>query len=348
MFNLFTKKQFRAQFQEFFENRTAEDKEKEDKFLANKYSGSMVMDVKLASVKYKTLESKKNKNVGQFDYVIDYAVKDAYGDTLYQTSIETSSGVIATHSYHVNNIDMNAVESQANFHKEVLSNAIDHNLVKLFRSEKLLEVLNDTSQFKRESGLEALTIAIPDKRVSNLDEATKACVTIRSDEGHGSGFIISRSGYILTNHHVIANMDVPEVVLSDGTKQEASIIRSSKIHDIALLKIPAQDVLPFSIDIISEASPGTSVYAIGTPASSSLNQSVSKGIISGIRTDDTGNTLIQTDASVNPGNSGGVLTSKQGEVVGVVSSKMSGFGVEGIAFGIPIESVSEALKLNFK
>ena len=346
--DLFSEKQYRSRFSEFLETRSGEENEEDDKYITNQYSGKVNMDVKLKSVKFITSLNKKNTKIGNYDYVMDYVLKDAYGDTLYQTSIESSSGVLDKSMRGMSKSNMDGITEQRNMFYKVLDNAIDHNLVKLFRTKEFLAVLNDTSQLKRETEFEALTIAIPDKSVSNLDEATKACVTIRSDEGHGSGFIISRSGYILTNHHVIANMDVPEVVLSDGTKQEASIIRSSKIHDIALLKIPRQDVIPFKVDIASEASPGTTVYAIGTPASSSLNQSVSKGIISGIRTDDIGNHLIQTDASVNPGNSGGVLTSKQGKVIGVVSSKMSGFGVEGIAFGIPIESAIEVLRLDFK
>jgi S1-C subfamily serine protease len=346
--DIFSEKQYRSRFSEFLETRSGKENKEDDKYITNQYSGKVNMDVKLKSVKFITSLNKKNIKIGNYDYVMDYVLKDAYGDTLYQTSIESSSGVLDKSLRRVSKLNMEGITEQRKMFYKMLDNAIDHNLVKLFRTKEFLAVLNDTSQLKRETEFEPLTIAIPDKSVSNLDEATKASVTIRSDKGHGSGFIISRSGYILTNHHVIAAMDVPEVVLNDGTKQEASIIRTSKVHDIALLKIPAQDIIPFKIDIKSDVFPGTSVYAIGTPASSSLNQSVSKGIVSAKRKDDLGNELIQTDASVNPGNSGGVLTSKDGQVVGVVSSKMSGYGVEGIAFGIPIKSASEALKLNFK
>lgn len=87
---------------------------------------------------------------------------------------------------------------------------------------------------------------------------------------------------------------------------------------------------------------------MGTPTAEDLSQTISKGIISGIRKTDGDKKLIQTDASINAGNSGGAIIDKDGLVIGVVSSKLKGFGIEGVAFGIPSYEIFERLKINIK
>jgi S1-C subfamily serine protease len=113
-----------------------------------------------------------------------------------------------------------------------------------------------------------------------------------------------------------------------------------------LIQIEAENLVPFRISTNS-AQIAEEIYAVGTPTAEDLGQSISRGIVSGVRSGDGGTKLIQTDASINGGNSGGAMINKQGEVLGVVQAKVKGFGVEGIAFGIPAEIVVEKLRLKF-
>ncbi|RMG37710.1 MAG: DegQ family serine endoprotease [Gammaproteobacteria bacterium] len=155
----------------------------------------------------------------------------------------------------------------------------------------------------------------------------------------GSGFIISKDGYILTNHHVVDGADTVEVRLSDRRVFDAKVIGSDKASDVALIKIDATDLPTVKIGKSSELEVGEWVLAIGSPFG--FDHSVTAGIVSA-----KGRSLpsenyvpfIQTDVAINPGNSGGPLFNMDGEVVGINSqiySRTGGF--MGLSFAIPIE-----------
>ncbi|PCI97650.1 MAG: hypothetical protein COB15_07270 [Flavobacteriales bacterium] len=193
---------------------------------------------------------------------------------------------------------------------------------------------------------EKLEIDFKEKLTESEDVLTyikQATVTIKTSSGHGSGFFISSNGYILTNEHVIDGGGDIEVELSNGLIIDAKIIRESSKKDVALLKVTGKGFK--SIPIFEDkTSAGMEVYAIGTPKDLALGQTVTKGIISGHRAF-KGNTYIQTDVSINTGNSGGPLINLEGEVLGIVASKMIGEGIEGIGFGIPIIKALETLNI---
>lgn len=163
----------------------------------------------------------------------------------------------------------------------------------------------------------------------------------------GTGFFITDQGYILTNNHVVEGTKEVTIILSDGTEQQASIIGTDLYSDIAVLKtdgnIPAVAKLGNS-DVLQ---PGESVIAIGSPLGNFKN-TVTVGVVSATgRAIDTGNgyqieDLIQTDAAINHGNSGGPLVNLVGEVVGintlVVRNTNGGDVVEGLGFAIPVNT----------
>jgi len=165
----------------------------------------------------------------------------------------------------------------------------------------------------------------------------------------GSGFVISEDGYILTNHHVVADADRIEVRFSDRSFYEAKVIGSDKASDIALIKIDAKGLPTVKIGSGKDVEVGEWVLAIGSPFG--FDYSVTAGIVSA-----TGRSLpsenyvpfIQTDVAINPGNSGGPLIDLNGQVVGVNSqiySRTGGF--MGLSFAIPIElamNVAEQLR----
>lgn len=167
-------------------------------------------------------------------------------------------------------------------------------------------------------------------------------------EVSGSGVFISADGYILTNNHVVENTTTLAVILADGSRQEASLVGTDQYADLAVLKIdgpvPAVAVLGNS----DALEPGETVIAIGSPLGDFKN-SVTVGVVSATgRSIDTGSGyqiegLIQTDAAINQGNSGGPLVNLAGEVVGintlVVRSSESGAVAEGLGFAIPAGTV---------
>ncbi len=162
--------------------------------------------------------------------------------------------------------------------------------------------------------------------------------------GSGSGVILTADGYIATNAHVVSSLSANgavKVYLQDGTAYDATLVGTDELTDLAVIKIEAQNLPAANVGISSEAVVGDTVYAIGNPLGV-LASSVTDGIISGLDrlvTMENGEmTLMQTNAAVNPGNSGGGLFNSKGELIGIVNAKATGANVEGIGFAIPIDT----------
>ena len=157
--------------------------------------------------------------------------------------------------------------------------------------------------------------------------------------GTGSGVIISSDGYIVTNNHVIDGATDLEITLNNRKKYKASLIGTDKKNDIALLKIDAEDILPYiPFSDSDNLNIGEWVLAVGNPYN--LTSTVTAGIISAKGRDLQGNystdSFIQTDAAVNPGNSGGALVNSRGELVGIntaISTKTGSY--IGYSFAVP-------------
>ena len=168
-------------------------------------------------------------------------------------------------------------------------------------------------------------------------------------QGQGSGFILDKSGHILTNYHVVegANRGI-EVQMSNKHRYSAKVIGTDKTHDLALLQIDAPNLQPVTLADSAQLSVGQKVYAIGNPFG--LSGTMTRGIISSIRSvrGAEGSPIedaIQTDAAINPGNSGGPLLNSRGEVIGI-NTMIASNGAEqssGIGFAIPINTAKAVL-----
>ncbi len=167
----------------------------------------------------------------------------------------------------------------------------------------------------------------------------------------GSGFILTEDGYILTNEHVIEDANSITVAMYDGTKYPATLIGYDVSNDIAVLKIDAKGLSPVTLGNSDALEVGDEVIAIGNPLGE-LTFSLTKGIVSALNravtlSSNVTMNLIQTDAAINSGNSGGALFNMYGEVVGITNAKYSSSGYSGeasidnIGFAIPINSVRE-------
>lgn len=164
--------------------------------------------------------------------------------------------------------------------------------------------------------------------------------------GVGSGIIMEKDGYIITNAHVVDYADTIKVVLDGGKGDyKAEIVGVDRRTDLAVIKIDAENIglelTPAEMGNSADVKVGERILIIGTPQSEDFAGSVTQGIISGLnRSVSSGNTLysgaIQVDAAINRGNSGGALVNSYGQVIGINSAKLIDIGTEGLGFSIPI------------
>lgn len=261
------------------------------------------------------------------EVTIEWELTDVYGQPQYKKVVKGDSGefrVLGDHEEAVFNC---------------INDAVTSSYLKFMGAPELRQLLNK----EENKALEFEDIALNrGLNPSEIEQAMEASVTVKTNLGHGSGFVVSSDGYIVTNLHVIANAKKIEILSTDQIPLEAVLIRQNEYKDLALLKV--EKSFPYSFPISTEKNYkiGDDIYAIGTPNSVELGQSLSKGIISGERNSEE-DRYIQTDASVNTGNSGGAMINGQGMLLGVVNSKMSGIGVEGIGFAIPAFEIGKAL-----
>jgi serine protease Do len=169
----------------------------------------------------------------------------------------------------------------------------------------------------------------------------------RYKSGLASGIIFREDGYIVTNYHVVEEISSIVVVLDSGERFDAEVKGTDERSDLAILKINAGNLPKATFGNSNAISVGDMAIAIGTPYNLSLRGTTTSGIISAINRDLVINnrtmSLIQTDASVNPGNSGGPLINKYGQIIGIISAKI-GEDFEGLGFAIPMNTAKEIIE----
>jgi S1-C subfamily serine protease len=309
------------------------------KVLKGAFLDNLLVNATIKEISYYSINTPKT-TVGlqaliYSEMVIVWQVLDYYKQPIYTQEIKSVSGEFKNN------------KSDTMF-GHIVKDAIEYSFIEFLSSDSVIKLLEDNSQSDIENSMVELAIPKSKKYVDNVGSAVKASLTIKTKKGHGSGFFISNSGHIVTNYHVVSDTAGLLAVLNNGKEYKIKVLRTSKIHDLALLKIEAENEFAFNLNNEIDYEIATDIYAIGTPSGEDLSQTLSKGIISGNRKLDAERSLIQTDASINGGNSGGVVIDKKANVVGVVSSKLKGYGIEGVAFCIPTKEVVKSLKLNVK
>ena len=183
--------------------------------------------------------------------------------------------------------------------------------------------------------------------ISSSVEALSYSGQTRQGTSTGSGFILTDDGYVVTNYHVIEGAVSVKVVMDNQEEYDAEVVGYDALNDVAVLKIDGKDLPAVTLGSSDQLSIGDMVVAIGNPLGS-LTATLTVGYVSGkdrqVSTDSTVINMIQTDAAINSGNSGGPLFNMYGEVVGITSAKYSGTtssgaSIEGIGFAIPIDDV---------
>ena len=219
----------------------------------------------------------------------------------------------------------------------------------------------------RNSGFQALlrpdgiVDSASDEAVVAVEQVKRSVVVIQviTEEGTstGTGIIMTENGYIATNHHVVEGATRIRVKFYDGTYAYAELVGSSDMDDLAVIKVERTGLIPATFAKSSECYVGQTVWAIGNPSGIELAWTTTRGIISykdrEVKIYHNDGTLakklrlIQTDANVNPGNSGGPLVDERGHVVGVVSMKLAN-NYEGLGFAIPSDGAVEILEAIMK
>jgi S1-C subfamily serine protease len=178
-----------------------------------------------------------------------------------------------------------------------------------------------------------------------ISDAVGAVVLVLSGDGHGSGVLISSDGYVLTDAHVVGSDKYVKIRWSDGLEGLGEVVRSDKRRDVALIKTDPRGRSPLPLRT-QAPDPGATVFAIGAPEDPKLQSTVTRGVVSASNRIVDGFSFIQSDVTVNPGNSGGPLLDEKGEVLGLTDWKLqTGDGATGLNFFTPIGDALAFLSL---
>lgn len=207
---------------------------------------------------------------------------------------------------------------------------------------KTLSDLIDEIERQSDIKLSELKDELKDIRIKSADfsaivnDVLQSVVSVKTNVGQGSGAIIDRKGYVVTNVHVISGASTVRVLTYSGKTYDANtLVGYDENVDIAVLKIDASDLRALNFGDSDEVKVGEKVIAAGNPAG--LAFTVTEGIVSAFRTAQNNIKYIQTDVPINPGNSGGPLINTKGEIIGINNFKVGGF--EGLGFAISSNNV---------
>ena len=192
-------------------------------------------------------------------------------------------------------------------------------------------------------------LSLQDIYMQNIDSVVSISCTGYGGSSTGTGVILTSNGYIVTNAHVVDGAGSIDVLLTDDRVFSASLMGSDEISDLAVLQIQAEDLIPAQFGDSAQLRIGDTVVAIGDPLGIDFRGTYTDGIVSAINRDVDMDgrtmTLIQTNAALNSGNSGGPLINCYGQVIGINTMKIGAFtdaaGVEGIGFAIPSITVKD-------
>ena len=216
-----------------------------------------------------------------------------------------------------------------------------------FNSMQLQQTPKSQDNIPMEGGLSLQEIYL-----QNIPSVVSISCSSYSSSSTGTGVILTEDGYIVTNAHVVDGAGSIDVLLTDDRVFSANLIGSDEISDLAVLQVQAQDLVPATFGDSAQLRIGDIVAAIGDPLGVKFRGTYTDGIVSAINRDVDMDgrtmTLIQTNAALNSGNSGGPLINCYGQVIGINTMKIGAFtdsaGVEGIGFAIPSATVKDIVE----
>jgi S1-C subfamily serine protease len=227
---------------------------------------------------------------------------------------------------------------------DALADAFSMAVRNLLGEKQFFDLAVSSTELKMEGKSTAIKLTPPSTTGSTIGEIANiksAVVTLFAGDSMGSGFIVSEDGYILSNQHVVGDARYVRIKFSSGIEVNGEVVSLNRARDVALIKCGEQGLkcLPIRRELPGA---GEDVYAIGTPLKENLNQTITKGIVSGYRSIENLN-YIQSDVAINPGNSGGPLMDTSGNVVGIAVLKRA--DAESLGFFVPINDALLALEI---
>lgn len=297
------------------------------------YRSSLKLSIAIQEIHFDLIKPKKSLyyRAGYVEMVVDFELKSHYGKSLIKETLTKEHGPLAGAEGLYDEMDI------------IMDELIEEFMISEDVKSKV--TFSGGFDYVDENALEPVLIEVSGGP-GEMNDWRESVATIIAKDGHGSACVISPDGYLVTNFHVVEHEDEVRVKFMNGDDTKAKVLRRHPDCDLALLKVDRTGLKHLTTSF-REAELGETVYVIGTPADTLLAQSVSRGIVSGARTYDKVS-LIQTDAKVNGGNSGGALVSADGKLIGVVSAKYVGFGIEGIGFAVPMIRMKDLLKVDVK
>lgn len=295
---------------------------------------------------YNVQSAYPNRGGGRYEKAklnITWKLKNTYGEVIDSIVKDDYSGdfaMVSTYVYYTSSEER----------EKMFADAIEISFNNIISSDFIKKHLKQ--EVYSNPKLTNIKLIAAKKSIKEVADATEASVIIkRKDKGHGSGFAISSDGYIITNFHVISDkyfdkFSEIKVILSNGEEVSAKIVRVNREKDLALLKVEHNFEIAFKIEESKSYKKLMEVYTVGTPKSIELGQTVSLGILSNERKVNNSN-LLQLSMSVNPGNSGGPLFDKAGNLHGIIQSKLVGYATEGVSFAIPSYLLGDYLNIGY-
>ena len=235
-------------------------------------------------------------------------------------------------------------KSTKNGADDALSDAFSMAVRNLLAEKQFHDLVVSSGESKMEGRSASVHFKNPETSsnvVDKLPDIETSVVTLFAGDEMGSGFVVSDDGYLLSDQHVVGDSRYVRIKFSTGLEVNGEVVSINRARDVALIKCGQQGLKSLPIrQTLPNA--GEEVYAIGTPEQQNLNQTVTRGIVSGFRNMD-GVNYIQSDVAINPGNSGGPLIDKNGNVIGIAVLKRT--DAEGLGFFIPIGEAIHALDI---
>jgi S1-C subfamily serine protease len=278
-----------------------------------------------------------------------WKVNDYFGGTIMEQAYKSESNPLNARLGYMFYMASTSSALLNYIENSLFEDALEQSMMNLLTDEDFLKKLQDRLAELEAIGKKEVILLPSGSAASGLSNQRAACVTIKRKDMYGSGCVISPDGYIVTNYHVSGDgaSDTLTVEMNDGTTHTASVVRTDPVYDLALIKINSTGLKTLRPEKAYKPLIGEKVYAIGTPADAALGQTITRGVLSAVRSAN-GREYIQTDANVSPGNSGGALVTHDGRLIGIVSSKAFGSIVEGVGFAVPAKDVFQRLNIDFK
>lgn len=321
------------------------DTQKEEEFFAN-YERSLRLSAVIERIE---LKEYVEGGYAIMELRTNWKVNDYFGGTIMEQAYKSESNPLNARLGYLTYLASTSSSLLNYIENSLFEDALEQSMINLLTDEDFLKKLQGRLADLESIGQREVILLPSASLASGLNNQRAACVTIKRKDMHGSGCVISSDGYIVTNYHVSGDgvSDTLTVEMNDGTTHTASVVRTDPVYDLALIKISTTGLNALRPEKSYRPTIGEKVFAIGTPADAALGQTITRGVVSAVRSAN-GREYIQTDANVSPGNSGGALVTHDGKLIGIVSSKAFGSVVEGVGFAVPAKDVFQRLNIDYK